>query len=84
MGLLDQGNTSGPLLRDMWKTIHPAIHATLVHVLTVLQHYPLSHPLWEMTTFVRVETPPYRLAGHSTQMTHSGMVRVVELPPAVS
>ena len=31
MGLLDQGNTSGPLLVESWKTIHPAIHSGLVH-----------------------------------------------------
>ena len=41
-------------------------------------------PLWEMTTFVRVETPTQDITTHSLQMTHSGMVKVVGLSPAVS
>ena len=84
MDLLDQGNTSGPLLLELWKTIHPSIQPNLVHVLTVLKHYPLSLPLWEMTTFVRVGILPQVILSYSMQMTHSGMVRVVEWPPAVS
>ena len=84
MGLLEQGNTSGPFLLESGRTIHPHFHPLLVHVLTVLQHYPVSLPSWEMTTFVRVETPPQEKATRSLQMTHSGMVKVVELPPAVS
>ena len=67
-----------------WRTIHPAIQPHLVHVLTMLQHYLLSPPLWEMTTFVRVGIPTHHLQEYFTQMIHSGMVRVVELPPAVS
>ena len=56
----------------------------LVHVLTVLQHDPLFPPLWEMTTFVRVGILPHLMPSHSFQTTHSGMVRVVALPPAAS
>ena len=55
MDPLDEENTSGPLLLDLRKIIHPSIHEALVHVLTMLQHYPLSPPLWEMAIFVRVE-----------------------------
>ena len=85
MDPLDEENTSEPLLLDLRKIIHPSIHEALVHVLTVLQHYPLSPPLWEMTTFVRVELQSQNLpVVDFTQMTHSGMVRVVEPPPAVS
>ena len=68
MDLLDQGNTSGRLLLDSWKTINPVIHPTLLHVLTVLQHYPLFPPLWEMTTFVRVGILPQLMLSHSKQM----------------
>ena len=85
MGLLEQGDTSGPLLLDLWKTIHLAIHPTPVHVMTVLQHDPLFPLLWEMTTFVRVEIQDQDIPKVDfMQMTHSGMVRVVGLPPAVS
>ena len=84
MGLLDQGNTSGPLLLDMRKTVHLEIQRGLVHVLTVLQQYPVCPPLWEMTTFVRVGIPTHLLPACSTQTIPSGMVRVVVLPPAVS
>ena len=85
MGLLDQGNTSGPLLLDLWKTIHLAMHIVLVHVMTVLQHDPLFLLLWEMTIFVRVEIQGRDIAVVDfTQMTHSGMAKVVGLPPAVS
>ena len=85
MGLLDQGNTSGPLLVESWKTIHPAIHSGLVHVLTVLQHYLLFLLLWEMTIFVRVGIQDQDIPMVDfIQTTHSGMVRVVEPPPAVS
>ena len=81
MGLLEQGNTSGPLLLDMRKTV---TIQPLAHVLVVLQQYPLCPPSWEMTTFVRVGIPTHSVPARSTQTIHSGMVRVVVLPSAVS
>ena len=53
-------------------------------MLTVLQHDPLFLLLWEMTIFVRVEIQDQDIPIVFMQMTHSGMARVVGLPPAVS
>ena len=69
---------------ESWKTIHLDIQLLLVHVLIMLQYYTLSPLLWRMTTFVRVETKGHDIATQFMKLIHSGMVRVVEPPPAVS
>jgi len=80
MDLLDQGNTFGPLLLDLQRKV---LFLTLnVHVL-IAEAEHISHPLWEMTSSVRVG----KLGGgarHCITMTHCGMVRAVHTLPAVS
>ena len=58
MGLLDQGNTPGPLLLDITEN-NPSALSTLVMSMCwpCYSTVTMSPPLWEMTTFVRVGTP---------------------------
>ena len=79
MDLLEHGSTSGLLQLDLENTVQAT---GVVHVLTVsLQAFP---PLWEMTSSVRVATLDQIALVDFMQMTRSGMVRAVELLPAVS
>ena len=82
MDLLDQGNTFGPLLLEFRSLAKLLILTLNVHVLIVEAEH-ISHPLWEMTSSVRVGTPGSGLM-YYTRVTHCGMVRAVDPLPAVS
>ena len=77
MDLLEQGNTSGPLQLEFLR-----LPITFLPVPVWVEELP--HPMWEMTTSVKVGIMAQHGLIYCMLVIHSGMVRAVDRLPVAN